>query len=197
MLNFTHGYGKYSKSFQWPILERSLAQVPKYAKKIAAAKASTALPARLSISEDGSRFENDMFGLVSYLSTGSVEPVDHSCQLNLENSLSSLVSLISLGKTLKVKGLENAAGAMLAQQTALDAKTFIMVASMCCGQKDVDTSDNSVVGKWIRGYLSTNAEQLEAGGHIGRLTESGGALAAIMIKVLMKERHAGRKTGGA
>lgn len=65
----------------------------------------------------------------------------------------------------------------------------MIVARECCAAgSNIDLSADSPMGAWIRTYLVTQMDELDAGGYTKRISKEGGKLTELLVEVLVAAR---------
>ena len=135
------------------------------------------------------RDEERMLDVLEYLTTGTVL-VAAPGGIATSETLSRLIALSGLARSLQVKDLEEKVCAILAAQKKLPLETFVQAATACCAHHSgIDVSPHSALGTWIREFLAANLKELEKAGCIKRITEKGGKLTGILVQVLMEAQQ--------
>lgn len=187
LVTFRTTAGKSPNEVSWPISEDIIARIPKYASKLAEAKAQACSKWYLTMLDDFNvRDHYRMFDVIDYLASGTVKPINSATEVMRRKSLQHLVSVSGLACSLGVQGLVDEIGAMIAMARTLPVQTFVTVATECCAtDANVDVSADSHVGSWMRTYIAAHVQELYADG----VVEQGGKLAGIIMEVVMENQR--------
>lgn len=183
----------------WPLSADILARIPKYASKVEDAKAAAGKSAmRLSIFDNSTtRDEQRMLEVFDYLTAGYISPINQTTDQARFLSLTRLLSLCAFASSLELKDLADETAVLISKQQVLTPATFLAVATQCCAaESEIDVAPNSTLGKWIRIYLAAHLAELDVGGYINRITERGGKLTGILVRVLVDTQRQGRSRLG-